>query len=790
MRRFLSWLAVVFLAVWVTDTRAGDLTAEVNAALERSGDNRTRIEEALEEAPAEQRSGMRFLVAYMPERDLKSLTAEQLLTNVRLAYQAWHESPWKKDLPEEIFLNNVLPYANINENRDDWREDFYQRFKPLVKDAESPAEAAAILNQKVFPLLKVKYSTKRNRADQGPNESIKTGLASCTGLSILLIDACRSVGIPARFAGTPLWTNKSGNHSWVEVWDDGWHFTGAAEPTGNELDKAWFAGRAATAQRDHPLHAIYAVSYKRTPQTFPLVWDRSIDYVFAVNVTDRYTKRAQALPKGHVELLFRAIDTTTGDRCSAPLKLLDTSGKIVFEGQTKDERFDANDHLTAAVRGGEQYKVEVQHKDGVITKTIKAEQRDKPVTLRLDPPDESASPTNDEMSRQAVEELRSHLAKTGDQRQPVADQAFASLPLTRDDADRARELLWQHHATTVRTTRADEMKTRELSVGDLKMPFFYKTFGKKPVDGHSMYISLHGGGGTTKQVNDGQWENQKKLYSLEEGIYVAPRAPTNTWNLWHQGHIDGLFDRLIESMIVFEDVNPDRVYVMGYSAGGDGVYQLAPRMADRWAAAAMMAGHPNETSPLGLRNIAFTLHVGGRDGAYNRNKVAGQWKKMLADLQKADPDGYVHLAKIYPNKGHWLDREDAAAIPWMAKHARTRFPSSIVWKQDDVVHRRFYWLALQSGHAKARAEIRANLDGQNIAITAADLPAVSIRLHDEMLDIDKPLQVTMNDEVVFSGTASRTIGTLATTLAERGDPRGVFVAEVVVKALANETDEH
>ena len=107
--------------------------------------------------------------------------------------------------------------------------------------------------------------------------------------------------------------------------------------------------------------------------------------------------------------------------------------------------------------------------------------------------------------------------------------------------------------------------------------------------------------------------------------------------MWHQGHIDGLFERLNENMIVFEDVNPDRVYLMGYSAGGDGVYQLAPRMADRWAAAAMMAGHPNETLPLGLRNIAFTLHVGELDSAYNRNNVACQWQEKLTELRRADP---------------------------------------------------------------------------------------------------------------------------------------------------------
>ena len=144
----------------------------------------------------------------------------------------------------------------------------------LVRDAKSPAHAAAILNQKIFGLVNVKYSTQRPKADQSPAESIKAGLASCSGLTVLLIDACRAVGVPARFVGTPLWSDNSGNHSWAEVWDQGWHFTGAAEPSGDQLDQAWFVARASTAQRDHRLHAIYAVSFQKTPiiyQSFSLL---------------------------------------------------------------------------------------------------------------------------------------------------------------------------------------------------------------------------------------------------------------------------------------------------------------------------------------------------------------------------------------------------------------------------------------------------------------------------------------------------------------------------------------
>ena len=92
--------------------------------------------------------------------------------------------------------------------------------------------------------------------------------------------------------------------------------------------------------------------------------------------------------------------------------------------------------------------------------------------------------------------------------------------------------------------------------------------------------------------------------------FFNPRSPTDTWNMWHQDHIDRIFNRLIQNMIAKYNVNPNKIFLLGYSAGGDGVYQLAPRMADRFAAASMSAGHPNDASPLGLRNIGFSIHMG------------------------------------------------------------------------------------------------------------------------------------------------------------------------------------
>ncbi len=342
----------------------------VTRALDRAGANRAEMEKALASAPVEQRPVMRWLVAHMPEGDLKTLDAGFLLEECDGATRTWSQSRWS--VPQEIFLDAILPYASVNEKREHWRKDFKERFAGLVKDAKSTSEAAAILNREVFGMVKVKYSTQRKKADQSPSESMESGLASCTGLSVLLIDACRAVGVPARFVGTALWSDRSGNHSWVEIWDDGWHFTGAAEPTGDTLDQGWFTDRAATARGDDPLMGIYAVTWNQSPASFPMVWLPEDTSVRAVDVTERYTSQARGVAEGKARLRMRV--TSGGTRAAAKVLVRDLKGAVLFEGMSKDERFDANDHLTAVLPIGEVVRVEVNGAGPVEVKVERDEQ--------------------------------------------------------------------------------------------------------------------------------------------------------------------------------------------------------------------------------------------------------------------------------------------------------------------------------------------------------------------------------------------------------------------------------
>jgi transglutaminase-like putative cysteine protease len=332
--------------------------ATVESRLNASGENRPEIQRFLDDVPEARRQGAAFLVTHMPERDLTNLRADFLRDNLTLAYDAWEAAPWRAQVSQELFFNDVLPYACLTESRDAWRADLHELCAPLVAECKTPGEAALVLNEKIFSLLKVRYNTARRRPDQSPPESIESGMATCTGLSILLVDACRSVGVPARVVGTPMWSNMRGNHTWVEVWDGDWHFVGAAEPDKAGLDRGWFTHEASEAQADVPRHAIYATSFRPTELAFPMVWARRDKSVSAVNVTERYAATTQR--RGDVRLAVKVVDAA-GKRVIADVLVtnLTTAGSPLKE-KSRGETADLNNLASFPLAPGQKYRVEAR----------------------------------------------------------------------------------------------------------------------------------------------------------------------------------------------------------------------------------------------------------------------------------------------------------------------------------------------------------------------------------------------------------------------------------------------
>ena len=407
----------------------------------------------------------------------------------------------------------------------------------------------------------------------------------------------------------------------------------------------------------------------------------------------------------------------------------------------------------------------------------------------------------------------------------------ADIPLPAQHHKQIKDLVWNKYSNEIKTSaiRGKEHQDKAVSYNGKTMLYAYTRVGEKPVGGYPLYIALHGGGGSPTRVNDSQWEHMKVYYrdSVTSGIYLAPRGMTDTWNLHHVRESYACYDRIIENMIIFENVNPNRVYLLGYSAGGDAAYSVPARAADRWAAAAMSAGHPNGVRPDNYASLAFLIQLGARDAAYKRNQVAAEYHVKLEALRATHPEHYTHATYIHAGRGHgfmdhapngapqtvfsdpaaWLvNRANASttnvnanAIHWLDNHTRNPTPKKVIWDCGTVADRSgnlepgfwptgeksklHYWLGLDRYDKDVPLDaerIVAEFDKPSNTITVLEVGNfVRFYLNPQMLDLTKEVTVLVEGHTL-TATPHLNLRTLIQTLLDRGDPNYVFPASLTL----------
>ena len=381
------------------------------------------------------------------------------------------------------------------------------------------------------------------------------------------------------------------------------------------------------------------------------------------------------------------------------------------------------------------------------------------------------------------------------------------------EAQRCVEELWDEYC---RALREDEVRRAEveeccIAFGKVRMKYGMEVIGEPGPEGYPVYIALHGGGGSpTPDMNDRQWEHMGIYYkdSVKCGIYINPRGVRDTWDTHANPESYPLYDRLIENLIVFCNADPNRIYLLGFSAGGDGVYLVGPRMADRFAALHMSAGHPNKGSMVNLYHTPIQLQVGMDDDAYDRNHETVRYQVYLDALQNKDPDGYIHNVYVHVDKPHnfrdnsqecqevmidnrvWLAdgtvtrrMVDSNAVHFLEGFTRDPLPKRIIWELKNRYRARmrdvdsFYWLRVPSKIHKGKVIIHLEPESNSIVVERDDTDAqVTVLLRDGMLDLDKPVTVVYPDGRRVSHSVSRSRDIMEETLKERGDRNYIFTA--------------
>ena len=255
---------------------------------------------------------------------------------------------------------------------------------------------------------------------------------------------------------------------------------------------------------------------------------------------------------------------------------------------------------------------------------------------------------------------------TGEETAAAVQAMLAAIMENGEIEALARKRITEETGTIPCEGYADEVLTvYTLKDGGKELRFLKEVIGEADENGqYPLYITLHGGGEGTEEENSGLWIDMFYYYreSVENGIYVSVRGVSNTWDLHFQEETYPLLDALITNMTVTDHADPNRIYLLGFSAGGDGVYQLAPRLADRFAAVNMSSGHPNDVSLVNMANCPICLQAGIRDyysESAKRSIRCAEFEKTLNDYRENFGFGYEHQVWIHVPEGHnYVDYAD------------------------------------------------------------------------------------------------------------------------------------
>lgn len=203
------------------------------------------------------------------------------------------EYPWSNSAPAEITAAAVVPDTVVDEIPCDWRPVLTPLVEPLVTDCATAREAVLAISAGIGKATGAYYSRERSKHNMNVLETLREKKISCTGQSILLVCALRTVGIPARAVGVHTWNHIKGNHTWAEAWFDGeWHMIEMGE---RDFNTPWVMEYIGMLNPRHPFQRVLAASPSGKSTWWPkkLADSGNLTNFAAEDVTERYMQLAR-----------------------------------------------------------------------------------------------------------------------------------------------------------------------------------------------------------------------------------------------------------------------------------------------------------------------------------------------------------------------------------------------------------------------------------------------------------------------------------------------------------------
>lgn len=273
---------------------------------------------------------------------------------------------------------------------------------------------------------------------------------------------------------------------------------------------------------------------------------------------------------------------------------------------------------------------------------------------------------------------------------------------------------------------------------------------------------------------------------------------------WHASQVESL-GRILDRLKTTYNVDENRVYMVGISDGGSGVYYHAIRAATPWAAflpfigsAAVVASPRHSDGDFHLPNLAnrpFFIVNGEDDRLYPVRTV----EPFVRQLEATGADV---VFRPLPDVGHemgWWSSEAERIETFIEARVRDPLPRRLEWQTEwPDRFNRHHWLVItelgevegdarfedstsgfvryQRPHGRVRAEQRDN----RVVVRSAGVRRLEILLSPRQFDLTLPVRVEVNGRLLHDDRVEPSVATLLEWAARDLDRTMLFAAKLEI----------
>jgi predicted esterase len=280
-----------------------------------------------------------------------------------------------------------------------------------------------------------------------------------------------------------------------------------------------------------------------------------------------------------------------------------------------------------------------------------------------------------------------------------------------------------------------------------------------------LIISLHGAGGNGDGEFQWIWASYAKKWN---GLIACPsgQPPGAQWFPEQEEFVVSIYKDMLKNF----NIDTNRVYVHGFSNGGNGAWYYG--VSFPWLFGAICARGGACPNPQCLKNLinigTYVIH-----GSNDTTIEPAHDKESTTKLKELGCDVvYVEI----PNGPHEpFPKETPKVIEYFNKHTRNPWPNKIFYTSNNAEAKRVYWIETTkvSGSFSLEAEIQ---DGNKIVITSQGIDEMNLHLSDAIINMDKPVIILLNDNEVHNQIVPRSLETLVMELRQNWDIRNAGYA--------------